>query len=160
MSLGLASPTRRGHAKGAALILILSTVGYLMLTAANAGSLGAVRWQARPLLIFAPNQQHADVQRQLSAVAENRAQLLDRDMLVYLITTDGVIKAVGEGPDLNATKLRQTFGVDSDEMLALLVGKDGGVKRRARLPVRLETLFALIDSMPMRREEMRRDGTN
>ncbi|MEL6747685.1 MAG: DUF4174 domain-containing protein, partial [Pseudomonadota bacterium] len=56
--------------------------------------------------------------------------------------------------------LRQTFGVDSDEMLALLVGKDGGVKRRAHLPVRLETLFEVIDSMPMRREEMRRDGTN
>ena len=36
----------------------------------------------------------------------------------------------------------------------LLIGKDGGVKLRSTEPVSTDELFALIDSMPMRRREM------
>jgi hypothetical protein len=36
-----------------------------------------------------------------------------------------------------------------------LVGKDGGVKLRREGPLALDELFAVIDAMPMRREERR-----
>jgi hypothetical protein len=35
------------------------------------------------------------------------------------------------------------------------VGKDGSVKLNRQEQTRLEDIFALIDAMPMRREEMR-----
>jgi hypothetical protein len=37
-----------------------------------------------------------------------------------------------------------------------LVGKDGGVKRSDRDVVSMDALYAQIDSMPMRQEEIRR----
>jgi hypothetical protein len=37
-----------------------------------------------------------------------------------------------------------------------LVGKDGGEKLRREAPVPVDEIFALIDTMPMRREELRR----
>ena len=36
-----------------------------------------------------------------------------------------------------------------------LIGKDGGQKWRQSEPLDMETLFALIDGMPMRQAEMR-----
>jgi hypothetical protein len=36
----------------------------------------------------------------------------------------------------------------------LLIGKDGGVKLRSSEPVSVKDIFGLIDSMPMRRQEM------
>jgi hypothetical protein len=36
-----------------------------------------------------------------------------------------------------------------------LLGKDGGEKLRSNQPVSTESLFALVDAMPMRRQEMR-----
>ena len=39
-----------------------------------------------------------------------------------------------------------------------LVGKDTGVKQSTRIAPRLSELWAQIDSMPMRRQEMRREG--
>jgi len=36
----------------------------------------------------------------------------------------------------------------------LLIGKDGGVKLRSSEPVSMKDLFGLIDSMPMRQQEM------
>ena len=41
------------------------------------------------------------------------------------------------------------------EFAAILVGKDGTEKFRSDEPVRPETLFGLIDAMPMRRREVR-----
>ena len=37
----------------------------------------------------------------------------------------------------------------------VLIGKDGGVKLRQEEPISVADLFALIDSMPMRKQEMR-----
>ncbi|NMG19341.1 hypothetical protein DP116_07665 [Brasilonema bromeliae SPC951] len=39
--------------------------------------------------------------------------------------------------------------------IAVLVGKDGGVKRRETTPVQAKAIFDEIDAMPMRRQEMR-----
>lgn len=40
----------------------------------------------------------------------------------------------------------------------LLIGKDGGVKKRWRSPALPEDVFSLIDSMPMRQAEMQAAG--
>ena len=44
------------------------------------------------------------------------------------------------------------------EFRAILVGKDGTVKLNRRSVVSDEDLFSLIDSMPMRRQEMLQGG--
>ncbi|MEM7500203.1 MAG: DUF4174 domain-containing protein [Pseudomonadota bacterium] len=104
--------------------------------------LTAYRWEARPILIFAT----ADDPRlaeQLSRFSEATAALLDRDNVVIVDTT---------GDSAIANRFRpKGFTV-------ILVGKDGGEKLRHTRVVAPAELNALIDTMPMRRSEMREDG--
>ena len=53
-------------------------------------------------------------------------------------------------PDLR-TQLRAAAG----DRRVILIGKDGGIKRRAELDTDLREIFRQIDAMPMRRAEMR-----
>jgi hypothetical protein len=51
--------------------------------------------------------------------------------------------------------LREKFSVNSGTFTFLLIGKDGGVKLGKEGRVKLQDIFSLIDSMPMRQREMR-----
>ena len=51
------------------------------------------------------------------------------------------------------SQLREALQIDGFEIV--LIGKDGGVKLRSKTPLDVETLYAVIDAMPMRRREMR-----
>jgi hypothetical protein len=72
------------------------------------------------------------------------AALSERDVIVQEITPHA---APDERPDLGLAA-HTTFQV-------LLVGKDGGVKLRRGTPVVAAEITALIDTMPMRQNEMR-----
>ncbi len=75
---------------------------------------------------------------------KDSAALRERDVLVKDITPE---RARREHPEL---------GVDAYAAFeGLLAAKDGGVKLRRREPVAAE-ITAPIDTMPMRRNEMRR----
>lgn len=50
------------------------------------------------------------------------------------------------------------YGVSEDLFALILVGKDGGVKLTRNEPIALDRIFALVDSMPMRRREIRERG--
>ena len=54
-----------------------------------------------------------------------------------------------------AQSLRDKFDIARSENTVILIGKDGGIKLNRQDQTRLEDLFALIDAMPMRQEEMR-----
>jgi hypothetical protein len=83
--------------------------------------------------------------QQLESLAHAAAPLSERDVVVQTITPE---TARGERPEL---------GVRSSVVFeVLLVGKDGGVKLRRDKPVAASEITALIDTMPMRQDEMRR----
>ena len=54
--------------------------------------------------------------------------------------------------------LRKKYEV-VDDFVFILIGKDVTVKLRAKQPVLSDGLFGLTDSMPMRKEEMRRKAS-
>ncbi len=60
------------------------------------------------------------------------------------------------GSSAAAVALRHRLGADAG-FTALLIGKDGGEKLRSDTPVGKADLFPLIDSMPMRQQEMRKE---
>lgn len=102
--------------------------------------LGALRWQARPVLVLGDPDRSAT---QLALLEAEAAGLSDRQMPVLTGTLD---EARGLLPRLDTP---EGFAV-------VLIGKDGGVKRTYDRPVDPSELFAVVDSMPMRRDEMRR----
>jgi hypothetical protein len=109
----------------------------------------ASRWKHRVLLLYAPTPDDADLQRQRQLLAPARAGLQERDMLV-LEAVESTL------PDADKSYLHQTLGLRAGAFAAVLIGKDGGVKRRDQKPVEPKTLYGTIDTMPMRREEMSR----
>ena len=112
--------------------------------AAPAG-LEAYRWKSRPLVIIAPDAADARYRTQMEAVSAAQAALRERDMVV--------LPALG--PD---APLRTQVGSGGAGFQVVLIGKDGHVAGRWTAPVALPEVFALIDRMPMRRDEMRRQG--
>jgi hypothetical protein len=115
--------------------------------AATAGGhpLEAYRWRARVLVVSAPDAADAGLRAQRAALGPLRGDLAARDLVV--------LEAVGD--DSTARALRATLGLPSGAFRAVLVGKDGGAKLTSAEPIPPQRLFATIDAMPMRREEMR-----
>ncbi len=116
-------------------------------TAAAAGDdpLAASRWTSRVLVVSAPGPDDPGLRAQRAALGSVRGGLAERDLKV--------IEAIGHGAE--AATLRRRFNLPEDAFRAVLVGKDGGAKLTASEPIPPQTLFATIDAMPMRRDEMR-----
>lgn len=107
--------------------------------------LAAHRGASRILVVAAPSAQDPALAAQREALASARSGLKERDLVV--------IEAVGASDE--AASLRQQLGVPDRAFRAVLIGKDGGVKLSAGEPLAPQRLFATIDAMPMRRDEVR-----
>ncbi len=114
-----------------------------MVSPAHAGS-------TRPLYVFAPTSGDARLASQRSIISAASSGLAERDMPVIMIIADQV-----SGSPQSGAALRARFGIAPTQFRVILVGKDGGVKMSAASPVSAQSLFALVDAMPMRRQEMR-----
>jgi hypothetical protein len=120
----------------------------------SADPLEALRWEKRAFVVFAHDK--AAAARQLAALPTRG--LVERDMVVLLVSGEGTVRASGAAMDETPSPeaLRRQFEVAPDvPFVALLVGKDGGVKVRETAPISAAALFGLIDGMPMRQQEMR-----
>jgi hypothetical protein len=113
----------------------------------------------RLLLVFAPDSSHplfASLQRDIST---RKREVDDRDLVVFEILGVGTSKRDGTQMDPHtAASLRERFDISPKAFSLILVGKDGGIKLGRNAPVKLEEIFRLIDSMPMRQDEMRQKG--
>jgi hypothetical protein len=119
--------------------------------------MGAFRWRQRPLLLFARDEQDTRLRRQLAEVEATRDRFDERDMLLIVVLGAGTSRAGTRALSPNdAERLRASYGVERDAFALRLVGKDGGVKRESAEVVAMESLYAQIDAMPMRQEELRR----
>ena len=119
--------------------------------------MSSYKWKFRPLLVFAENGTNASLSEQRRIVATSRPGLAERDVVVIWIVGDNVSADLGPHPRESASTLRTRFGTSTAAFRAVLVGKDGGTKLMSSSPLMADALYATIDSMPMRRDEMRRE---
>ena len=92
-------------------------------------------------------------------VDDERCRLVDRDVDVRLVDVAELeSSAAAAGDDTALGRLARLRGPDAGPFELVLVGKDGGVKARADDPDALPAFLERIDTMPMRRAEMRRAG--
>ena len=115
-------------------------------TAAHARSsfdqLKALQGSSRPVVILSDSRDDPRVAKQISALDHTRPDLDNRNIKVLTEAQPG-------------SKLRQSLGVAEHGFAVVLVGKDGSVKKVWRDPVDPKSIFTVIDSMPMRQNEMR-----
>ena len=128
-----------------ALCFLLLIPGMSQLDTKQAFDLDALRWQSRAVLIFAGASDERRLERQAKAFESCRAEAGERDLKLF--------EVVGASP--GNTALRNRFGVPENSFAVVLVGKDGTRKLRTLEPVDPQDIFRMIDSMPMRKEEMK-----
>ncbi len=91
-----------------------------------------------------------------ASVDELSCQLQERDTDVRFVDTSDLPDADAvTAPAGVLAELMQLRSREHPEFEMLLVGKDGGVKARTSDPDALEDFLSQIDTMPMRRAEMR-----
>jgi monofunctional biosynthetic peptidoglycan transglycosylase len=119
-------------------------------------SLASYRGTKRPLLVFAPAEADKRLIRQVVSLKGAHDASVERDMVVIVVVAKGISR-VGDQPLIlaEAKALRDAYDVAPDAFAVRLIGKDGGVKHAAADFVAPAKLHALIDTMPMRRQEMR-----
>ncbi len=108
-------------------------------------AIGAAAPSSQRLVVVVGQADDPRVKQQHAALQHDDAALRERDVVVKDMTPEAARR---ERPDL-AVSSQATFE-------GLLVGKDGGVKLRREKPVAASEIAALIDTMPMRKNEMRR----
>ena len=117
------------------------------------------RWQNRLLLVFAPSPEHERVQAQQRLFGDQDAELRDRDLLLAFLFPEGGSVEDAPVPSDEVASLRERYGVAKNDFIVLLIGKDGTAKKRLEEPITPADLFALIDAMPMRQQEMKEGET-
>ena len=127
---------------------------------ADTDSLAALRWNARPLILFAPRADDPAALDLKARVAAEQAGFRDRRMVLVEVYPE---RAAIDGRPLDvdeARSLADRLDAGTGEARMVLVGLDGGAKLRAPASESLGPLFELIDGMPMRRQELRERGAD
>ena len=124
-------------------ILLLSFMTIMIPKELQGIELSRYLWKNRIILTFADDEDHPDLIKLKVEMKENNCEILNRDLLHFHFSNDG---KTGNQTTTND----QSFRI-------LLIGKDGGIKYESNQYVSLIQLFKLIDSMPMRQDEMVHD---
>ena len=123
---------------------------------AMAAELGDYRWERRPLLVFAPAQSDPRLAETLSRIEATRCDFATRDMVLGQVLATGPNTLDGQPVDAEESlRLRAQFSIEANAFTAVLIGKDGGEKLRVTEVPDLQRIYAVIDGMPMRGNEIR-----
>lgn len=114
------------------------------------------RWKNRLVLIFATSPDSDSYLQQIEKMNSDKDGLQERDVLVFSLFQQGTSylndKAISQE---SAERIIARYNSGQKEFRFILIGKDGGVKLDKEMIVSTGDLFGNIDSMPMRRQEMR-----
>ncbi|NLI81986.1 MAG: DUF4174 domain-containing protein [Deltaproteobacteria bacterium] len=138
--------------------VLIALQGVIAIAGEDRLDLTAYRWKNRLLLVFSPSEEFPAFKEFMKHVSEQATGVSERHLLVFSIVNSGLSR-MGERvltPD-EAESLRREFGVKGDAFRVVLIGKDGLVKLSQGV-IKLTEIFAVIDSMPMRRQEMHQPG--
>ena len=114
-----------------------------MTTGSNATPLDEFRWKNRVLVIVAPaGDARAEAQRQI--YQSSAAGMSERQIVLNEALDDSE----------QSRQIRSRLSVDGSRFRVFLVGKDGHTAVSSDKPLSAGDLFARVDAMPMRRDEM------
>jgi len=119
--------------------------------------LNTYQWKNRLLLLFASSEEDQAYLTLKKEIDRQAMEVKDRDLLISYVLERGESRIGQErlSPD-QALFLKKHLSVPSGRFTIILIGKDGAEKIRQESPVDLKEIFAIIDAMPMREQEMKK----
>ncbi|WP_240163509.1 DUF4174 domain-containing protein [Spirosoma taeanense] len=104
----------------------------------------------RVLLLYGRDDAQHYLLEQQESLNEVRDELNEREMDVLVIVASTL-----QEPDRQFLMQHYKL-VPSEDFIAWLIGKDGGIKQTFKKPVAPQEVFKLVDGMPMRQQEMKK----
>lgn len=129
----------------------------LLVNSVAAGPLDAYRGVHRLIVMSLPHGPSSE--KVAAALVTHRREIAERDLKI-IDASEGAprIASALRLPPEPTNSLRKQFKLVAGDArpVFILLGKDGGEKARQHDTLDLEKWFVLIDEMPMRRDEMRK----
>ena len=115
-------------------------------------------WKERVLVITALSPTSIGYKEQNQLLNSGKKGMKDRQLVVYRMYANHWL-GPGKIPltSKEAEAVYEKYEIEKDTFSVVLIGKDGTVKLRKKDIVSTHELFRLIDSMPMRKQEIQRD---
>lgn len=134
------------------LILFSTLVFTLCSQNAYSQDLGTYRGHNN-IILLKDNQLNSDwLQGQLKRLKANPNALIERQLIVFLVTDSIIYNDLSTATTLDVSKIVSTYELSNFEGLVLL-GKDGETKLKQEFIVNPQKIFDLIDLMPIRQTE-------
>ena len=123
-----------------------------------AQGLSDYQWKNRLLVIYADSNEQTSINDQQLLLQHKKDQLDERKLVLFHFDGNRLQKIFPEVQEFNIGDI----GIEFHQAFeTVLIGLDGGIKKRWSTVVKPHEIFDLIDSMPMRRAEMRnKQGNN
>ena len=114
-------------------------------------------WEKRVLIIFTPSKDNPNFSQQVRQIDMMKLdEVKDRKLeIIYLIDRESVLINGAYVPRLYTPPFYAHYNIKRSEFAAILIGKDGEEKYRAHAPISKGELIRMIDSMPMRQQEIK-----
>jgi len=142
------------------LVLTISILS-IMITSCEARSykntLKSHKWQNRLLMVIADDTSNINFQKQIESLQSHKEDLIERKLLVYKALPTLYIKGLENTNLESSNELYKKYNPKSAPFKVVLIGLDGRVKLKQTEILTIEKLNGIIDSMPMRMKEMRRN---
>lgn len=138
---------------------LIGTIASLMTALVSASPWDTFRDKNRLIVISLPTA--ASVSKVSAILAQGSAQIEERDLKIIDVSVSATqIPHASRLTAEQTAQWRKELRLDAGEARAvfILIGKDGGEKARQLDALDLTKWFALIDQMPMRRQEMKRQS--
>ena len=108
-------------------------------------------WKNRVIVTFSPNKNNTDRSHFLNSINKNLCEYNSRNIIHIDLLFNENNKEIEK-----FKSFFEKLSLSPSEFRLILFGKDGGIKLNSR-KTSLEEIFSLIDTMPMRQEEMLND---
>ena len=136
------------HMKKISLILFLII---FPVTLINSSPLEKYLWKNRIVITFSPSRNNTERNYFINSINRNLCKFNSRNIIHF----DFIFNEKNQEIE-KFESFFENLSLSTSEFRLILIGKDGGIKLNSR-KISLEEIFSLIDTMPMRQEEMLND---
>ena len=132
----------------------------LLCAKSNGQDLNNLKWTNRILIVKTLNTDSEKFNKQLNEFEHSNKELKERKIVLYKVIQDkfSSINFTNNGSThsgkVNEISLKNILDKNQDFEI-ILIGLDGGIKLKQSEVLLKENLFVIIDSMPMRKNEIR-----
>lgn len=136
-------------------LLISSLFLALLSSVVQAQVLFPYQFKKRPLIVFAPADQHPGLTRQRAAINGARTAISDRDVVVLYVVGSSLSVEFGSKPGVSAHALRSLYRTSEGSFRVMLLDKEGKTRLDSAVPMSAADILSEIDRVPTRRDSVK-----